>query len=236
MHSNSPTLSKAMLQRVSVVIPAINEERSIAEIIEGCKKVADEVLVVDGHSRDRTREISKKLGVKVVLDNKKGKGDGIRVGIREAKYEIIVFIDADGSHDPADIPDLVKPILEGNSDMVIGSRAKGGSDEFKMNIENLIRQVGSDFAATIVNYRWKADLTDIQNGFRALKTSVARDLNLKANDFDIEEEMVMKTLRKKYIISEIKSHEYVRQWGVSKLKTSKAWKFIYRILIEVIRL
>ena len=226
-----------MKSKISIVLPVKNEAIGLSGIIESLLTYGEEIIVVDGHSTDNTKEIVIKYPqARFVLDNGRGKGDGIRVGIREAKNEIIVFIDADGSHDPAEIPDLVKPILEGNSDMVIGSRAKGGSDEFKMNIENLIRQIGSDFAATIVNYRWKADLTDIQNGFRALKTSVARDLNLNANDFDIEEEMVMKALRKKYIISEIKSHEYVRQWGVSKLKTSKSWKFIYRILIEVIRL
>ena len=226
-----------MKSKISIVLPVKNEAIGLSGFIESLLTYGDVIIVVDGHSTDNTKEIVIKYPqARFVLDNGRGKGDGIRVGIREAKNEIIVFIDADGSHDPAEIPDLVKPILEGNSDMVIGSRAKGGSDEFKMNIENLIRQVGSNFATTIVNYRWKTDLTDIQNGFRALKTSVARDLNLKANDFDIEEEMVMKALRKKYIISEIKSHEYVRQWGVSKLKTSKAWKFIYRILIEVIRL
>ncbi len=226
-----------MKSKISIVLPVKNEAIGLSGLIESLLPYGEEIIVVDGHSTDNTKEIVKKHPqARFVLDNGRGKGDGLRVGIREAKHEIIVFIGADGSHDPAEIPDLVKPILEGNSDMVIGSRAKGGSDEFKMDIENLIRQVGSDFATTIVNYRWKTDLTDIQNGFRALKTSVARDLNLKANDFDIEEEMVMKTLRKKYIISEIKSHEYVRQWGVSKLKTSKAWKFIYRILIEVIRL
>lgn len=226
-----------MKSKISIVLPVKNEAIGLSGIIGSLLTYGEEIIVVDGHSTDNTKEIVIKYPqARFVLDNGRGKGDGIRVGIREAKNEIIVFIDADGSHDPADIPDLVKPILEGNSDMVIGSRAMGGSDEFKMNIENLIRQIGSEFAATIVNYRWKVDLTDIQNGFRALKTSVARDLNLNANDFDIEEEMVMKALRKKYIISEIKSHEYARQWGVSKLKTSKSWKFIYRILIEVIRL
>ncbi|MGB3862162.1 MAG: glycosyltransferase family 2 protein, partial [Candidatus Aminicenantaceae bacterium] len=129
---------------VTVIIPTKNEERSIEKIINRCKKLADELLVVDGHSKDNTRKIAEELGVRVVLDNGKGKGDGLRVGIREAREDIIVFIDADGSHDPEDIPKLVKPIQDGKADLVVGSRGKGGSDELHGDVEKLLRMIGSD--------------------------------------------------------------------------------------------
>ncbi|HEX9903054.1 MAG TPA: glycosyltransferase family 2 protein, partial [Acidobacteriota bacterium] len=118
---------KAM--KTTVVIPAKNEEQSIGKIIAKCRKYAQEILVVDGHSRDSTARVARRLGARVVQDNGLGKGDGIRVGIQEAKGDILVFIDADGSHDPNDIPELIKPIKQGQADMVVGSRGMGGSDE-----------------------------------------------------------------------------------------------------------
>ncbi len=220
--------------KITVIIPTRNEEGGISQIIESVKPYCQEVVVVDGHSTDRTREFAEKNATKVVLDDGKGKGDGIRKGIASANADIIVFVDADGSHEPSDIPALVKPIIEGKADMVIASRNKGGSDEFKMDFENLIRQVGSDIATALVNYRFGSDLTDIQNGFRAIRFEVAKALGLKANDFDIEEEMVIKTLRKGYRVIELPSHEYERKWGTSKLSTWKGWKFVWRLFVELI--
>ena len=136
--------------KVSVVIPAKNEEEGIEKIIKQVRPLADEILVVDGHSKDKTRQIAKEYGAKVVLDGGRGKGDGIRKGIRKAKGDIIVFIDADGSHNPRDIPKLVAPIKKGEADLVVASRAKGGSDEVRLDFEGLFRQIGSEIAAILV--------------------------------------------------------------------------------------
>ncbi|MEJ2356377.1 MAG: glycosyltransferase family 2 protein, partial [candidate division WOR-3 bacterium] len=91
----------ATIKNLCVVIPAKDEEKSIGEIIEGCLKYAKRVLVIDGYSKDKTREIAEKSGADVVLQKGKGKGSAIRTS---AEYvsddEIVVFIDADGSHDP----------------------------------------------------------------------------------------------------------------------------------------
>ena len=108
--------------KITIIIPTKNEDRGVRDIIEKCQKYADEVIVIDGHSMDKTREIAESMGVAVYLDNKKGKGDGIRVGIAKATKDIIVFIDADYSHDADDIPRLVQPILDGKADHVSGSR------------------------------------------------------------------------------------------------------------------
>ena len=214
--------------KISVIIPAKDEGKFIGELISGCLKYSDDVIVVDGHSRDNTREIAVEMGVGVYLDNKKGKGDGIRVGISKAKNEIIVFIDADGSHDPDDIPKLAKPILEGKADHVTGSRMRGGSDELHGDINKFTRMVGSDIVTLGINYRFGVDLTDSQNGFRAIKKDVALALDLKEDITTIEQEMVIKTLRKGYRMTEVPTHEYARKHGDSHIVAHKVWfRYVY---------
>lgn len=214
--------------KISVVIPTKNEESMVGEIIDKCKPYADEVLVVDGHSKDKTREVAKKKGVRVVLDNGKGKGDGLRTAIKEVTGDIIVFIDADFSHDPNDIPALIKPIVEGKADHVTGSRMLGGSDELHGDFEKFFKMVGSDIITLGINYRFNIRLTDSQNGFRALLTKVARKLPLKENITTIEQEMIIKTLRKGYRMAEVPTHEYARRSGESVISLRKVWfRYVY---------
>jgi dolichol-phosphate hexosyltransferase len=209
--------------RVTVVVPTRDEEGLVGEIIDAVRPSCDEVLVVDGHSTDRTREIAVAHGARVVLDHGKGKGEALRLALEEATGGIVVFIDADGSHDPGDIPALVAPIAAGEADMVIGSRGRGGSDELHGTIEQFIRYVGSQLITLAINYRWNVRLTDSQNGFRALRRDVGRKLDLASNLTTIEQEMLMKALKKRYRVTEIASHEYERRWGTSKVVVWKLW-------------
>ena len=114
---------------VTVVIPALNEALTIGDIIERTRPYTSDILVVDGHSPDGTAGIAGSMGARVVFDHGKGKGEAIRSVIPHLDREITVFIDADGSHDPDDIPNLIRPILEGRADHVSGSRLIGGSSE-----------------------------------------------------------------------------------------------------------
>lgn len=215
-------------ERISIVIPCRNEEKTIRDIITKCQRYADDIIVVDGHSTDGTREIAELMNVKVYLDNKKGKGDALRVGVSKALKEIIVFIDSDCSHDPDEIPKLVQPIIEGQADHVTGSRMRGGSDELHGDLGKFIRMVGSDIITLGINYRFGVRLTDSQNGFRAIKTEVARSLNLKENITTIEQEMIIKTLRKGYRMAEVPSHEYKRRYGDSTIKVSRVcFRYVY---------
>lgn len=209
--------------KISIIIPAKNEEKNIRDIVNKSLNYSDDIVVVDGHSGDRTREIAAALGARVFPDNKKGKGDAIRIGISKARNEILVFIDADGSHNPDDIPNLVKPILDGTADHVTGSRMRGGSDELHGDLFKFIRMVGSDIITLGINYRFGVRLTDSQNGFRAIKSGVAKALNLKEDITTIEQEMVIKTLRKGYSIFEIPTHEYERKYGKSHIKVQNVW-------------
>jgi glycosyltransferase involved in cell wall biosynthesis len=220
---------KAM--KTTVVIPAKNEERSIGKIIAQCRKYAQEILVVDGHSTDGTARVARKQGVRVVQDRGLGKGDGLRVGIREAKGDILVFIDADGSHDPHDIPRLVDPIKQNKADMVVGSRGMGGSDELHGDVEKLLRMIGSDIILIGINKKFKVNLTDSQNGYRAVRTVAARALSLKENITTIEQEMTIKCLKKGFRISEVPTHEYAREHGASVIKLRKVWfRYVWSFL------
>ena len=221
--------------KTSVVICTKNEERTISEVIKGAKKYADELLVVDGHSKDKTREIAKKLGARVFLDGGKGKGEATRVGIEKAKGEIIVFIDADGSHEPRDIPKLIKPIIQGKADLVVASRGRGGSDELHGDFEKLLRLIGSTIITLVINMRFKAELTDSQNGFRAIKKAVAQKLDLKENIFTVEQEMIMKALKMSYRIEEIPSHEYARKHGKSRINLlTMGWRYVWCLIKNII--
>lgn len=218
-------------KRVTVVIPALNEEKTITEVIEGCKPYADELIVVDGHSQDRTREISEEHGAQVILDNKKGKGEAIRHVIGFVTGEIIVFIDADGSHDPNDIPKLVAPIMKEEADHVSGSRLIGGSSELHGGFDECFRLMGSSFITACINWKFNVQLSESQNGFRAIKTEVIKQLDLREDITTIEQEMIMKTLKKGFRMAEVPSHEHKRKQGYSKISLRKVWfRYAYTLV------
>lgn len=221
--------------KVSVIIAAKNEEYTIGDIVKEAKKYAFEILVIDGNSKDATMEIAKREGAEVFLDSGSGsKGEAIRKGIKMAKGDIIVLMDGDGSHDIRDIPKLIAPLTaDGDVDMVVASRSKGGSDEFNRSIDERIRFLGSAIITQIINLRWKQNLTDVQNGFKAIKADKAKFLDLKEG-VTVDQETVMKALRKGYRIIELPSHEYVRKHGVSKVVLNKVWlTFIFSLVKNI---
>jgi dolichol-phosphate hexosyltransferase len=208
---------------VTIIIPTLNEEETIANVIEQCRVFGDEVIVVDGHSTDRTKDIADSLNVRVILDNGEGKGAALRQAVSIATGDIVVFIDADGSHDPLDIPKIIQPIVEGKADHVTGSRILGGSSELFGGFNEFLRLAGSSFITECINWRFKVKLSDSQNGFRAIKREVATKLDLRENITTIEQEMVMRTLKKGYIMAEVPSHEHRRIVGDSKILLRKVW-------------
>lgn len=218
---------------VTAIIPAKNEGKGLEKIITDVKKYAAEVIVVDGHSTDNTKQIVEKTGATYILDNGLGRREGVRLGLNTAKNEVIVLIDADGSHEIPDIPNLVLPIIKEKADMVIASRRTGGSNDMKMDFDGLLRSAGSDLLVMLVNHRFHSHLTDILYSFRAVKKSKALKANLVSNGFSIEQEMVISSLEKKFKVLEVPSREKARAWGVSKLKTTAGIGLFFRLIYDL---
>lgn len=204
-------------ERITIVIPTKDEARNLPWVLERVKPYYGELLVVDGNSKDETREIAAAAGARVVLDDGTGKGGALRIGAREATRDIVVFIDADGSHDPDVIPMMVAPILADQADLVIGSRMRGGSDELHSSFPEFIRLLGSEIITMTINYRFGVRMTDYQNGFRAIRRETMLAVNTKERTFTIEQEMAMKALKRKYRLDEVPAHEYRRHHGTSHI-------------------
>lgn len=219
----------------SIVVPARNEEGTIGEVLRGVRDMTDDLIVVDGHSTDRTIAIAREYSATVVQDNGRGKGDAVRVGLETARHPITVFIDADGSHDPTDIVKLVQPIAAGEADLVMGSRMLGGSEELFGDIAEVVRLLGSLVISLSINYRYGVRLTDYQNGFRAIRTEVGKTIGLTSNITTIEQEMAMKCLRDGYRVIERPTHEYRRRGGVSKIIVLRsAHIYVWNLIRELV--
>jgi glycosyltransferase involved in cell wall biosynthesis len=150
--------------KISAVIPAYNEEETIAEIVEGTLKHVDEVIVVDDGSTDETASNAERAGAKVLRQPRnKGVLEATRIGLETASGDIVVTIDADGQHDPDEIPRLVRPILEDSADLAIGSRPS-------------LPHLSEKILTAITNL--KVPCSDASTGFRAIRKNISDRMNI----------------------------------------------------------
>jgi glycosyltransferase involved in cell wall biosynthesis len=216
---------------VSVVIAAKQEAPSIGLVIDRARRYACEIIVVAGRSTDGTERVAAEHGARVIADNGRGKGDALRCAIPHVRTPVTVFIDADGSHDPEDIPLLVEPILLDQADHVSGSRLRGGSSELHGGFDEFLRLMGSSFITACINWRFNCRLSESQNGFRAVRTSVLRELDLREDSTTIEQEMIIKTLKKGLRMGEVPSHEHPRMHGHSHVSVWRSGpRYVYSLV------
>lgn len=221
---------------VTAVIAARNEAPSIAGIVQRCRPFCGSVMVVDGGSDDATATLARAAGARVVPQPPPlGKGVALRHAIRQVATPVIVFLDADGSHVPEDIPRLVEPILDGRADHVSASRLMGGSSELHGGFDEFMRLAGSSFITACINRRFRVRLSDSQNGFRAIRTDLARRLDLCENTTTIEQEMIVKTLKIGARMAEVPSHEHPRLHGRSHIRLWRAApRYVYAIARDLL--
>jgi dolichol-phosphate mannosyltransferase len=232
--STEPDDSRASIRkRLTVLIPAKDEEATIAEVVRGARCHSDDVLVMDGSSRDRTAARAEEAGARLALDPGRGKGRAIRAAIPHLQREVTVLMDADGSHDPRDIPKLAAPIFSGRAHHVSGSRLLGGSSELHGGFDEWARLAGSSFITACINKRYGVRLSDSQNGFRAIRTEVLKALRLRSRHTTIEQELIVATLRLGLVVSEVPTHEHPRKAGKSHISI---WRHGIRYVISLVEL
>jgi glycosyltransferase involved in cell wall biosynthesis len=173
--------------RIVAVIPAFNEEVAIGSVVLLTGEHVDEVIVVDDGSADRTAHVAEMAGARVIRHHRNlGKGAALKTGFEAADADVIVTLDADAQHNPAEIPKLVEPIVRGEADVVNGSRYLHGRDENTPRY----RRVGQKILDRATNISTGLDITDTQSGFRAFSSASIPHFRFRDPGFVVESEML----------------------------------------------
>ncbi|HEU4834810.1 MAG TPA: glycosyltransferase family 2 protein [Pyrinomonadaceae bacterium] len=201
---------------ISIIIAALNEEAAIGKVIESVPRdLADEIVVVDNGSRDRTAEVARAAGARVVNEPVPGYGRAFRAGLRSIspECEIIVFLDGDGSDCPEMMERLVTPIIEGAADFVIGSRTRGKREAGSMNFHQVIAGYMIGFMLQIL---YSVRSTDM-GPFRAIRRDTLERLNLREETYGWPLEMQMRAAQARVRTMEVPVDYRRRAGGQSKI-------------------
>ena len=175
------------MPKICAIMPAYNEELTIGTMVILTKKYADKIIVIDDGSDDRTSELARAAGAEIITHSvNKGKGVALKTGFEAAKNcDIIVTIDADGQHDPREIPQLVKPIIDGEADVVNGSRYLE-----RIRHTPFYRRIGQKILDFVTNIDSNVKFTDTQSGFRAFNANIITAFKFSEIGFAVESEML----------------------------------------------
>jgi glycosyltransferase involved in cell wall biosynthesis len=226
-------------RKIAVIIPALNEEKSIRKVINEIPGFTDEIIVVDNSSEDRTSEEAQKSGATVLTEEIKGYGAACLKGIEyvsKRKYDIIVFLDADFSDYPGEMERLLIPIIKDDYDLVLGTRMLGKREPGAMLLQALW---GNRLASFFIKIFWNYKFTDL-GPFRAIKYSSLNNLDMKDKNYGWTIEMQIKAAKRKLKVTEVPV-SYRKRIGKSKVTgtikgTFKASvKILYLIFREIFK-
>ncbi len=227
---------------VSFVIPALNEERAVGHTVTSIRieDVAEmgltaEIVVVDNNSVDDTAAEAKKAGARVVFEGRPGYGSAFLRGLAEARGEILVLCDADGTYPIEQARHFVEPIVEGRADLVIGSRYKGGIARGAMPWHH--RYVGNPALTWLQNRLFGTSISDAHCGFRSISKTAFLSLGLECTGMEFAPEMLVKAAVKKLRIVEVPIVYRPRYAGNPKLRSFRdGWRHVKFLTISFLRL
>jgi len=205
---------------VSIVVPAYNEARFIEGVLRRVAQLPlhTELVVVDDGSVDNTPQILTRLGdelpsLRVERQENRGKGAAVRQGIAMSRGEYVVIQDADLEYDPADIPTLLGPLLDGRADVVYGTRLRGGQPQ---RAHLFWHYVGNRVLSLMTNVLFNTTISDMEVGYKAFRGDLVRSIELVSDDFRFEPEITAKVLRRGARLYEVPISYYGRTYAEGK--------------------
>jgi glycosyltransferase involved in cell wall biosynthesis len=211
------TRQPPLVETVSLIIPAKNEARNLATVLEHVPDVVSEVILVDGRSNDVTRSMAKLCNseVRIVQPAAKGKGNALRSGFDAARGDLIIAIDADGSMMPTEIPNMLYFLRHGY-DFVKGSRFMLGGGSLDITP---LRGLGNKVLCGMANQMFESKMTDLCYGYFGFRRQFLANLDLRSTGFEIETEITARALLIGLRMTEVPSMELPRRHGNSNLRT-----------------
>ncbi|WAH38829.1 glycosyltransferase family 2 protein [Alicyclobacillus dauci] len=208
--------------RIAVLLPCYNEELTIEKVIRDFRRELPEatIYVYDNNSRDKTAEIARNAGAVVRRESRQGKGNVVRSMFRDIDADIYVMADGDDTYPAEFVHDLMKPVIDEEADMTIGDRHSDGS--YESENKRPFHNFGNHFVKGLINRLFRSDLRDIMTGYRVFNRRFAKTMPVKSEGFEIETEMTLHALDKRFRILEIPIQYRDRPPGSeSKLNTVK---------------
>lgn len=205
---------------IAVVIPCYNEEQTVRRVVEGFRTSLPEakIYVIDNSSTDRTAQEALAAGAHVILESRQGKGNVIRSIIRRIDADAYVMVDGDLTYPSEAARSLLEPVLSGKADMVVGDRMSNAS--YKSSNSRRLHSFGNALVCALVNRLFHTCLHDIMSGYRVMARSFLQSLPVLSEGFEIETEMTLHALDKRFKIVEVPIHYKDRPEGsFSKLRT-----------------
>ena len=221
------------MKKIAVLIPCYNEELTIRAVVEDFKNVIPEadIYVYDNNSNDDTAKIAKEAGVIVVPEYRQGKGHVVRSMFRDIEADCYIMVDGDDTYPAKDAYNVAKLVLENKADMAIGERLS--STYFREN-KRPFHNTGNKLVRTLINKIFKSEVKDIMTGCRAFNRKFVKSFPVLSNGFEIETEMSIHALDKRFLIAEIPIAYRDRPEGSeSKLNTFQDG---YRVLKTILKL